>query len=56
MIERGNISETRCEEEELEGDIVPLHEFNYTNGLMGCVMRWSLEQTDFIGTSVCIIP
>ena len=55
MIERGDIDETGCEEKGLEGDIVSLHEFNYTNGLMGCVMRWSLEQTNFKGVSVCIV-
>ena len=52
MIERRDISETGCEEKGLEGALVPLHDFDYTNGLMGCVIRWSLEQTNFSGASV----
>ena len=52
MIERQDISETGCEEKGLEGALVPLHDFNYTNGLMGCVISWCLEQTNFLGASV----
>ena len=47
--ENSNISKTGCEEKGLEGDLVSLHEFNYTNGLMGCVIRWNLQQTNFDG-------
>ena len=52
MVEEHDISATECGEKGLEGDLVPLHMFNYTNGLMGCVIRWSLEQTNFSGASV----
>ena len=37
----------------LTGELVPLEEFDYENELLGCVIRWSLEQTNFLGTSVC---
>ena len=36
-----------------EGDLVPLDQFNYSNGLMGCVLKHNLHQTDFLGVSVC---
>ena len=57
LIEGGDISETGCEERGLDGALVPLHEFDYTNGLMGCVIRWCLEQTDFDGitASHCVL-
>ena len=50
MTESLNISETGCES--MNGSLVPLHQFNYTNALMGCLIHWSLEQTDFFGVSV----
>ena len=37
------------------GELVPLEHFNYTNGYMGCVIRWALAQTDYIGTSVSCV-
>ena len=49
LVAWGNVSETGCD---LEGELVPLHMFNYSNALLGCVIRWSLEQTDFTGVSV----
>ena len=57
MISRNDINETGCEEKGLEGALVPLHEFSYDNGLMGCVIRWSLEQTDFDGVTAshCVL-
>ena len=45
-----NVSEIGCDG--LDGGLVSLEQFNYSNGVMGCVMRWSLEQTDFSGVSV----
>ena len=33
-------------------DLVPLENFTYSNELMGCVIRWSLERTEFMGISV----
>ena len=45
-----NVSEIGCDG--LDGGLVLLEQFNYSNGVMGCVMRWSLEQTNFSGVSV----
>ena len=33
-------------------ELVALENFTYSNELMGCVMRWNLERTDFSGVSV----
>ena len=40
----------------LDGGLVPLEQFNYSNGVMGCVIRWNLEQTNFSGVSVSLWP
>ena len=53
--ENSNISETGCEKKGLDGNLVSLHEFNYTNGLMGCVIRWNLQQTNFDGINASIV-
>ena len=45
-----NVSEIGCGG--LDGGLVPLEQFDYSNGVMGCVMRWSLGQTNFSGVSV----
>ena len=47
-----NVTEIGCGG--LDGGLVPLEQFNYSNGVMGCVMRWSLEQTNFSGVSVSL--
>ena len=47
-----NVSKIGCDG--LDGGLVPLEQFNYSNGVMGCVMRWSLEQTNFSGMSVSL--
>ena len=39
----------------LPGELVPLNEFNYSNGFMGCVMRDNFYNVDFDGVSVRII-
>ena len=48
---------TQCEgSDENSGtvwEIVSLENFIYTNQLMGCIVRWNLERTDFVGVSVC---
>jgi len=49
-----NVSEIGCDG--LDGGLVPLEQFNYSNGVMGCVIRWSLEQTNFSGLSVSLGP
>ena len=44
---------TNCEG--MDGGLVPLNEFNYSNTFMGCVIRYNLHQTDFVGMSVSSI-
>ena len=51
-MEEGDITGTDCET--MEGGLVDLDEFNYTNAQMGCLIRWNLEQTDFKGVSVSL--
>ena len=36
----------------LDGSLVPLDEFNYTNAFMGCMMRNNYYKVDFTGVSV----
>ena len=36
----------------LDGKLVPLNEFNYTNAFMGCVMRDNYYKINFTGVSV----
>ena len=50
MVDRNDSTETGCSN--TSGRLVPLHEFDYGNEMMGCVVRWNLEQTSFIGVSV----
>jgi gamma-aminobutyric acid type B receptor len=40
---------TNCEG--MDGGLVPLNEFNYSNTFMGCVIRYNLQQTNFVGMS-----
>jgi len=47
-----NVSEIGCDG--LDGGLVPLEQFNYSNGVMGCVIRWNLQQTNFTGVSVSL--
>ena len=51
MIDSGDINETGCGGK-FDGALVSLHLFNYSNALLGCVIKWSLLQTNFIGVSV----
>ena len=44
------VNQTNCKE--LVGELVPLNEFNYSNEFMGCVLKYNLQQTDFLGVSV----
>ena len=36
----------------LEGELVPLDEFNYSNAYMGCVMKENYHNVNFTGVSV----
>ena len=47
-----NVTEIGCDG--LDGGLVPLEQFHYSNGVMGCVIRWSLQQTNFSGVSVSV--
>lgn len=47
-IERG--IEGGCSE--VEGDLVPLEQFDYRNKKLGCLLRESMDETDFLGISV----
>ena len=38
----------------LEGELVPLNEFNYTNAFMGCVMRDNYYKVNFTGVTVSV--
>lgn len=40
--------------DELPGDLVPLEQFNYTNEKLGCIMRQSLSQVEFLGLTVSL--
>lgn len=46
-----NVTMTDCEN--ATGMLVPLENFNYSNELMGCVIRWNIQQTHrFYGLTV----
>ena len=51
LVDQGDISVTGCV---AEGSLVPLRKFNYSNALLGCVIKWSMEQTNFEGVTVSI--
>ena len=53
MVESLDISGTSCES--MNGSLVPLHQFDYTNAMMGCLIQWNLQQTDFFGMSVSML-
>ena len=36
----------------LDGELVPLNEFNYSNAFMGCVMKENYKKANFTGVSV----
>ena len=36
----------------LDGELVPLNEFNYSNAFMGCVMKENFHRVNFTGVSV----
>ncbi|XP_064390848.1 gamma-aminobutyric acid type B receptor subunit 2-like [Halichondria panicea] len=43
------LNKTQCRGS--DGLLVPLENFTYSNQLMGCIIRWNLEETDFVGVS-----
>lgn len=50
MVNDSNINGTGCEMK--KGSLLPLEEFTYDNSLMGCLIQWNLQKTDFFGVSV----
>ena len=50
MVESANISGTGCEN--VTGSLVKLENFTYGNEMMGCLIQWNLQMTDFSGVSV----
>ena len=36
----------------LDGELVPLNDFNYSNAFMGCVMKENFHKVNFTGVSV----
>ncbi len=51
LVADNDISDTNCNDE-LQGALVPLEEFDYTNQLMGCVLLDSIQKVKFLGLSV----
>ena len=51
MVEEGN-SKTDCAN--ATGSLVPLGEFDYSNEMMGCLIQWNLQRTNFSGVSVSV--
>ena len=50
MIKEGNVNVTECKNE--TGSVVPLEKFDYSNELIGCLIQWNIQQTDFLGVTV----
>ena len=45
-----DIDKTDCQT--MNGSMVALEEFTYDNALMGCLIQWNLQKTNFSGVSV----
>ena len=55
MIKGENTTAMVTECENATGSLVPLEEFDYSNELMGCLIRWNIQQTHtFYGLTVCL--
>ena len=48
---QGVVNRTGCN---VPGELVSLENFTYSNQFMGCIIRWNLERTDFVGISVSL--
>lgn len=53
MIESRDFNITGCEGS--EDQLLSLEDFSYSNGLMGCIIRYNLIHTNFIGVSVSLV-
>ena len=54
MVEEGNSSVIETDCKNATGSLVPLEEFNYSNEMMGCLIQWNLQRTNFSGVSVSV--
>ena len=52
MVLNENITNTGCNN--LPGSLVNLSDFDHTNMLMGCLIQWNLQNTNFSGVSVSL--
>ena len=52
MVNSRNIDGTRCQN--ALGSLVPLENFTYSNEMMGCLIQWSLQETNFSGLTVSL--
>ena len=48
------INETSCQDDGTNLDGFELDDFIYNHTFVGCIIRWNLAQTNFIGVSVSI--
>ena len=53
MLNTEDINNTGCQN--ASGSLVPLHNFTYKNEMMGCLIHWSLHETNFTGLTVNVI-
>eukprot|EP00731_Ephydatia_muelleri_P014887 Em0008g607a len=49
MVTSNSISGTGCEN--MPGSLVTLDQFNYTNQMMGCLIQWNIQRTNFSGVT-----
>ena len=47
-----NTTTDKCNASELPGELVRLNDFEYSNALMGCVVKSNLESVNFTGVTV----
>ena len=46
------VQRTNCQDDGTELTGYRLNDFTYNNSFVGCVIRWNLARTDFVGVSV----
>ena len=50
MIDANDINGTGCEHE--PGSLAKLEDFDYPNKMIGCLIQWNIQQTNFSGLTV----
>lgn len=48
-------SETGCEDDGTDLEEFELDDFTYNHTFIGCIIRWNIVQTNFVGVSVSIL-